>query len=71
MGLALTVVLLLLALAVAGTANWLERRPHELGRPPLVPYTAIQMVALVLAILMLAHLVSLLTGTPLVGRLMR
>lgn len=71
MDLALTVALLLLALAVAGAANWRERRPRDLGRPPLVSYTAIQMIALVVAILMLAHLVSLLTGTPLVGRLTR
>jgi hypothetical protein len=37
----------------------------------LISYAAIQMVALVVALLMAAHLVSLLTGHPLVGRLMR
>lgn len=72
MGLAATLVVLLIALAVFGLANWLERRPRrDLGRPPLVPYTAVQMIAAVVAILMLAHLVSQLTGTPLVGRLQR
>jgi hypothetical protein len=33
-----------------------------------VPYTAIQVVAVLVIILMLAHLVSLLTGQPLKGR---
>lgn len=69
MGLVPTVLVLLAALAIAGLANWQERRPRPLGEPALVPYTAIQMVAAVVAILMLAHLVSLLTGQQLTGRL--
>lgn len=68
MGLAPTLIVLLLALAVAGLANWRERRPGEVGNPPLISYTAIQMIALVVALLMAAHLVSLLTGTPLKSR---
>lgn len=69
MGLELTLAILLAASLIAGLANYLERRPHRLGEPPLISYTAIQMVALVVAILMLAHLVSLLSGQPLSGRL--
>ena len=68
MSLAVTLLVLLLALAVAGFANYQERRPRELGRPPLVPYTVIQMLAAVVIILMLAHLVSLLLGQPLRSR---
>lgn len=68
MGVAATLGLLVLAAGIAGLANWLERRPREIGRPPLVPWTAVQMVAVVVAILMLAHLVSLITGTPLKSR---
>lgn len=68
MGLLPTLLILAAALVAAGVANWLERRPHELGRPPLIPWTAVQMVALVVAILMLAHLVSLGTGAPLKSR---
>lgn len=64
-----TLLVLLAAFGLAGLANWLERRPRPLGKPALVPYTAIQMVAAVVVILMLAHLVSLLSGQPLVGRL--
>lgn len=68
MGLTLTLVIMLASLAVAGVANWLERRPRDVGRPPLVSYTAIQLVAVVAALLMAAHLVSLVTGTPLESR---
>jgi hypothetical protein len=68
MSLELSLAVLFAALAIGALANWRERRPRELGRPPLVPYTAIQVVAVLVIILMLAHLVSLLTGQPLKGR---
>jgi hypothetical protein len=71
MGLAATLVALALAVAVAGLANWQERRQRPVGNPPLVSYTAIQMIAIVVAILMAAHLVSLLTGHPLTSRFLR
>jgi uncharacterized membrane protein YidH (DUF202 family) len=68
MSLAVTLVLLLLAVGVGGLANWRERQPQELGRPPLVSYTTVQMIAVVVALLMAAHLVSLATGHQLVSR---
>jgi hypothetical protein len=71
MGLAATLVVLVLALAVAGFANWQERRPRPVGKPSLVSYAAIQMLAIVIALLMAAHLVSLLTGHPLTSRFLR
>jgi uncharacterized membrane protein YidH (DUF202 family) len=71
MGLAATLVVLALAVAVAAFANWQERRERHVGNPPLFSYTAIQMVAIVLALLMAAHLVSLLTGHPLTSRFLR
>jgi uncharacterized membrane protein YidH (DUF202 family) len=71
MGLAATLVVLVLAVAAAGLANWQERRQRPVGNPPLVSYTAIQMIAIVVAILMAAHLVSLLTGQPLISRFLR
>jgi TRAP-type C4-dicarboxylate transport system permease small subunit len=71
MTLELTIGILLAAVVVAGVANWRERRPRLLGRPPLVPYTAIQVGAVLVIIVMLAHLVSLLTGHQLRGRLSR
>jgi hypothetical protein len=71
MSLELTIACLLAALLIAGVANWRERRPRDLGRPSLVSYSAIQVLAVLVVILMLAHLVSLLTGHPLEGRLLR
>ncbi len=68
MDLASTIMLLLAAALIAGLANWRERRPRALGDVPLLPYPAIQMLALALAILLLAHLISLVTGLPLGGR---
>lgn len=70
MSLFATAVLLILSLLAAALANWRERRPHALGKAPLVSYPAIQMVAIVVAVLLIAHLVSLLTGQPLRGRRM-
>jgi len=64
----LTIAILLAALALAGFANWRERRPRALGSPPLVSYAALQMIAVVVAILMLAHLASFLLGHPLKSR---
>jgi hypothetical protein len=68
MSLELTLAVLLAALVAAALANWRERRPRDFGRPSLVPYTAIQVIAVLVIILMLAHLVSLITGQPLKGR---
>jgi hypothetical protein len=71
MGLVATLVILGVALALAVLANWQERRPHPVGQPPLVPYTVIQIVAIVVVVLMAAHLVSLLTGHQQTSRFMR
>lgn len=70
LSLSLTLVVLAVALAVAVLANWRERRPRP-GNPSLVPYTAIQIVAIVVFVLMAAHLVSLLTGHQLTSRFLR
>jgi type IV secretory pathway VirB2 component (pilin) len=60
MGIGTTVAVLLVALALAGFANWQERRPR--------PYMLVQIVAIVVLVLMAAHLVSLLTGQQLTSR---
>lgn len=68
MSLAVTLLLLLAALSLIAFANWRERQERPLGRAPLISYPALQMIGVVLAVLLIAHLVSLLTGTPLRGR---
>jgi predicted branched-subunit amino acid permease len=70
MSLTLTFLLLAGTFLVIVYANWQERREQPLGRAPLVSYPALQMIAIVVAVLLIAHLVSLLTGQPLRGRRM-
>ncbi len=68
MGLVSTLIALGAAAAVFVVALVLHRRPRELGEVALLPYGGIQFAALVVAVLMAAHLISLVTGTPLIGR---
>jgi hypothetical protein len=62
-GLEVTLATLAIGLAVGGLANWQLRRPHDL-RWPVVPWLAVQFVALALLLIFGAHLISLLTGHP-------
>jgi len=71
MSLAVTLVVLTLAAAVFGLANWRSRRPRPPGEVSLVPWTAVQFLAAVAILLMLAHLVTLMTGRPFAGRYAR
>jgi hypothetical protein len=59
-----TVAMLVIAVGVAGLANWQMRRPFERRWLPLVPWLGVQFLAVAIALIMLAHLVSLLTGRP-------
>lgn len=68
MSLELTLVLLVASVALAGLAWVMQRRPRISLDPPLVPWTAVQVIAVVIALLMAAHLVSLATGRPFTGR---
>lgn len=70
-GLEVTLAILGAALAVFIVATIRARRPYEPGKVRMIPLGAIQFAALVVVVLMLGHLVSLLTGTPLQGRLHR
>jgi len=68
MSLAWTLALLAAGLALAALCLWHQRRPRELGEVSWFPSTLLLGVALVAIILALAHLVTLTTGHPLVGR---
>ena len=71
MSLTVTLIILAVCVAVLGIAQIRERRRYEPGRVTLIPWVPLQFVAMMGIILMLAHLVSLLTGEPLTGRFMR
>lgn len=71
MGLGGTFVLLALGLALAGYCLWHQRRPRALGDVSLFPANLLLGVALVMVVVALAHLVSLITGHPLTGRMGR
>ena len=57
-----TLIILGLALGVATTANWQLRRPYDARWLKLAPWTGIQFVAIFVALIMLAHFLTLATG---------
>jgi hypothetical protein len=59
-----TIVTLAIAFGCAALANWQMRRPFERRWLPVVPWLGIQFLAVAVALIMLAHLISLLTGQP-------
>jgi uncharacterized membrane protein YidH (DUF202 family) len=71
MSLTVTLIVLAVCLAVLGIAQIRERRRYEPGRISLIPWVPLQFVAMLGVIVALAHLVTLLTGEPLAGRLQR
>jgi hypothetical protein len=71
MMLGMTLTAMVASLGVLGFTNYMSRKPHQAGSTWMVPYHAIQFLALVALLLMLAHLISLLTGQPFTGRLGR
>ncbi|MCP5367223.1 MAG: hypothetical protein H6906_06905 [Hyphomicrobiales bacterium] len=68
MGLMPTLAVAAAAAAAFAAAWWGHRRPYEPGRPWRPPYLAIMWLSLLVVIMMLAHLVTLVTGTPLKSR---
>ncbi|MEM1401255.1 MAG: hypothetical protein AAGF58_15315 [Pseudomonadota bacterium] len=68
MGYTVTLSILGVALVIFLVANIISRRPPPLGEVRLIPYGAVQFVALVVVFLMLAHLITLFTGKPFEGR---
>lgn len=64
-----TLALLAVGLTLAALARWQETRPREAGEVRLFPVLPVMAVGVILSVLAAAHLVSLLTGSPLRGRL--
>jgi len=48
---------------------WLEHRPRDPGKPLLLPTTPLLFICLLIIVLALAHLMTIVTGTPHKGRL--
>lgn len=69
MSLEITAAVLAVALGVLGASVLRDRRGRDPWRPALIPSWVVQFVALTAAVLMLAHLVTLLSGQPFGGRL--
>ena len=63
--------MLTFAVAVFAVATFMARQPKEDGVIRWIPYVGIQFVALLAIILDVAHLLSLLTGQQIMGRLFR
>jgi hypothetical protein len=57
-----TLGILLGAMVIGGFANWQTRRPFHDRVLPMVPWMGVQFLVAVVAIVMAAHLVSLVTG---------
>ena len=69
MGIGWTLALLAIGLSLAALARWQETRPREPGAVRLFPVLPVMAAGVILSVLAAAHLVSLLTGSPLKGRL--
>lgn len=50
------------SLALGGIANWQLRRPADQRLWPLVPWLGVQFAAAAIVLVLVAHLLSLLTG---------
>ena len=68
LGFTATLVITTLTLFVFGFANWRARKPAEPFKVRLVNYHVVQMAAIVVVLLMAAHLVTLWAGHPLTGQ---
>jgi hypothetical protein len=70
MSLVTTLAFFAASIVVAVLAWHMQRRPRESLDPPLpVPWTFLQILAVVVALAAAAHLVSLATGQPFKGRM--
>lgn len=63
-----TLALLAVGLSLAAVARWQETRPRAVGEVRLFPVLPVMAVGVILSVLAAAHLVSLMTGAPLKGR---
>ena len=63
-----TLLILSASILLAAWSWWQDRKPYEAGSPPLIPRGMIMYISVIVAVLMLAHLVGLLSGNQFAGR---
>ena len=68
LNLPVTLSIVILTMAMFAFANWRARQPAQPLKVRMVNYHVVQIVCLVVLLLMLAHLMTLLTGTEFQGR---
>ena len=64
LSLPVTVTILVLTLGMFAFANWRGRQPAQPLKVRMINYHVVQIGCVVVALLMLAHLATLLTGQP-------
>jgi hypothetical protein len=47
---------------------YMDHRPGELGKVKLIPYKGLMFMSLLFIVVLLAHVLSLVSGTPVPGR---
>jgi hypothetical protein len=68
LSLPVTLTILVLTMGIFGLAYWRGSRPAEPLKVRMVNYHVVQIVCVVVVLLMVAHLVTLLSGQPLPPR---
>lgn len=63
-----TLIVLSVAAAILLWSRQVSLRPPDPARPRLLNHGVVQLFALILAILMLVHVVTLVAGRPITGR---
>jgi multisubunit Na+/H+ antiporter MnhE subunit len=69
MDITVTTTILVTAFVITAAANYMSRRPVNPDRIWPIPYNGIQFVGILVIVLMLAHMVTLLSGKPFTGRM--
>ena len=64
----ITIGALIIGCIMIAFANWKSRQPYNPGTLPLISYNGVQFIALIIVFLAAAHLITLLTGQPFLGR---
>jgi hypothetical protein len=67
LSLPVTLTVVTLSFAVFGFANWRARQPAEPLKVRMINYHVVQMACIIVILLMIAHLITIFAGHPLVA----